>query len=79
MAIWTFSHFRNLMNLAEIFLDYPSYQDFFPNFLVSGGRPEGSKLNLNFQSATWHHLKHFQRKAEGDQPVISVGAASWPG
>jgi hypothetical protein len=46
---------------------------------LSGGRPEGSKLNLNFQSATWHHLKHFQRKAEGDQPVISVGAASWPG
>jgi len=27
----------------------------------------------------WHHSKHFQRKAEGDQPVISVGAASWPG
>ncbi len=34
---------------------------------------------LNFQNATWHHLKHFQRKAEGDQPVISIGAASWPG
>jgi hypothetical protein len=47
--------------------------------LISGGRPEGSKRNLNFQSARWHHLKHFQRKAEGDQPVISVGAASWPG
>jgi hypothetical protein len=47
--------------------------------LFSGGRPEGSKRNLNFHSATWHHLKHFQRKAEGDQLVISVGAASWPG
>jgi hypothetical protein len=34
--------------------------------LFSGGRPEGSRRNLNFQSATWHHLKHFQRKAEGD-------------
>jgi hypothetical protein len=51
---------------------------FFPQFF-SGGRHEGSKRNLNFQSATWHHLKHFQRKAEGDQPAISVGAASWPG
>jgi hypothetical protein len=51
----------------------------FLQTFVSGGRPEGSKRNLNFQSATWHHLKHFQRKAEGDQPVISVGAASWPG
>jgi hypothetical protein len=47
------------------------------NRLSSGGRPEGSKRNLNFQTATWHHLKHFQRKAEGDQPVISVGAASF--
>ncbi len=27
--------------------------------IFSGGRPEGSKRNLNFQSATWHHLKHF--------------------
>jgi hypothetical protein len=27
----------------------------------------------------WHHLEHFQRKPEGDQPVISVGATSWPG
>ncbi len=24
--------------------------------LFSGGRPEGSKRNLNFQSATWHHF-----------------------
>jgi len=52
---------------------------FFQFSFVSGGRHEGSKCNLNFQSATWHHLKHFQKKAEGDQPVISVGAASWPG
>jgi len=49
---------------------------FFPQFF-SGGRPEGSKRNLNFQSATWHHLKNFQRKAEGDQPVISVGYPSY--
>jgi len=27
---------------------------------VSGGRPEASKRNLNFQAATWHHLKHLQ-------------------
>jgi hypothetical protein len=25
--------------------------------IFSGGRPEVSKRNLNFQSATWHHLK----------------------
>jgi hypothetical protein len=30
--------------------------------LVSGGRPEGSKRNLKFQSAMWHHFKHFQSK-----------------
>jgi len=30
--------------------------------IVSGGRPEASKRNLNFQSATWHHLKHLQSK-----------------
>jgi hypothetical protein len=36
MAIWKLSHFRNLMNLAEIFLDYPSYQGFFPNFFHIG-------------------------------------------
>jgi len=24
--------------------------------LVSGGRLEGSKRNLNFQGATWHHF-----------------------
>jgi hypothetical protein len=30
--------------------------------LVSEGRPEGSKRNLKFQSATWHHFKHFQSK-----------------
>jgi hypothetical protein len=27
------------------------------NSLVSGGRPEGSKCNLNFQGGMWHHLK----------------------
>ncbi len=30
--------------------------------LFSGGRPEGSKHNLKFQSAMWHHFKHFQSK-----------------
>jgi hypothetical protein len=24
---------------------------------VSGGRPEASKRNLNFQGARWHHFK----------------------
>jgi len=28
--------------------------------IISGGRPEGSKHNLKFQSAMWHHFKHFQ-------------------
>jgi len=28
--------------------------------LFSGGRPEGSKCNLKFQSAMWHHFEHFQ-------------------
>ncbi len=28
----------------------------------NGGRLEGSKRNLKFQSATWHHFKHFQSK-----------------
>jgi hypothetical protein len=30
--------------------------------LFSGGRPEGSKHNPKFQSAMWHHFKHFQSK-----------------
>jgi len=30
--------------------------------IFSGGRPEGSKHNLKFQSAMWHHFKHFQSK-----------------
>jgi hypothetical protein len=30
--------------------------------IFSGGRPEGSKRNLKFQSAMWHHFKHFQSK-----------------
>jgi hypothetical protein len=30
--------------------------------IVSGGRPEGSKRNLKFLSAMWHHFKHFQSK-----------------
>jgi hypothetical protein len=30
--------------------------------LFSGGRLEGSKRNLKFQSAMWHHFKHFQIK-----------------
>jgi len=59
----------------------PSFigRDLTISVFVSGGRPRGSKRKLNFQSATWHHLKHFPSWAEGDQPVISVGAASWPG
>ncbi len=51
----------------------PNIRDF------SAGTPEGSKHNLNFWSATWHHLAHFQRKPEGFQPVIGVGGTSWPG
>jgi len=31
-------------------------------FFFSGSRPEGSKHNLKFQSAMWHHFKHFQSK-----------------
>jgi hypothetical protein len=27
-------------------------------YICSGGRPEGSKHNLKFQSAMWHHFKH---------------------
>jgi len=38
-----------------------SFSQFFC-FFFSGGRPEASKRNLNFQSATWHHLKHLQSK-----------------
>jgi hypothetical protein len=30
--------------------------------MISGGRPEGSKRNLKFQSDMWHHFKHFQSK-----------------
>jgi len=51
----------------------PNIRDF------SAGRPEGNKRNLNFWSATWHHLAHFKRKPEGFQPVIGVGGTSWPG
>jgi hypothetical protein len=29
---------------------------------VNGGRLEGSKRNMKFQSAMWHHFKHFQSK-----------------
>jgi len=32
------------------------------NAIFSGGRLEGSKRNLKFQSATWHHFKQFQNK-----------------
>jgi hypothetical protein len=39
-------------------------------FLISGGRPEASKRNLNFQSATWHHLKHLQIKDFFSQSII---------
>jgi hypothetical protein len=57
----------------------PSFvgRDFTISVFVGGGRPRGSKRKLNFQSATWHHLEHFPSWAEGDQPVIGVGAASW--
>jgi hypothetical protein len=41
-------------------------QDFelkiFDRCIFSGDRPEGSKHNLKFQSAMWHHFKHFQSK-----------------
>jgi 5-carboxymethyl-2-hydroxymuconate isomerase len=39
-----------------------SLQAYLFCFLVSGGRPEGSKHNLKFQSAMWHHFKHLQSK-----------------
>jgi hypothetical protein len=43
------------------------FWDLYFNELVfggffSGGRLEGSKCNLNFQSATWHHFQHLQSK-----------------
>jgi len=61
MAILNFSHFRNWMNLAEIFLDYPSCQGFFPNFF-DGGKHEGSKRNLNFQGITGITFNTFKVK-----------------
>ncbi len=39
-------------------------------YLFSGGRPEGSKRNLNFQGATWHHFKHLQSKDFFSQSII---------
>jgi hypothetical protein len=30
--------------------------------IFNGGRPKGSKRILKFQSAMWHHFKHFQNK-----------------
>ncbi len=30
--------------------------------IFSGGRLKGSKHNLNFHGATWHHFKHLQSK-----------------
>jgi hypothetical protein len=30
--------------------------------IFRGGRLEGSKGNLKFQNAMWHHFKHFQSK-----------------
>jgi hypothetical protein len=35
---------------------------FHSKFVISGGRPEGSKRNLKFQSGMWHHFKHLQSK-----------------
>jgi hypothetical protein len=34
----------------------------FKLFFFSGGRPEGSKRNLNFQGATWHQFQHLPSK-----------------
>jgi hypothetical protein len=34
----------------------------YKNRPIISGRPEGSKHNLKFQSAMWHHFKHFQSK-----------------
>jgi len=42
----------------------------FTFLFISGGRPEASKRNLNFQTATWHHLKHLQIKDFFSQSII---------
>jgi hypothetical protein len=43
----------HMFSITKIWLE--SYWDGQPKCLVfSGGRPEASKRNLNFQSATWH-------------------------
>ncbi len=39
-------------------------------FFISGGRLEGSKRNLNFQGAKWHHLKHLPSKDFFSQSII---------
>jgi len=81
-SIWAYILICCLYGISTFFnnfLEQLSGAIFVGFSIFSGGKLEGSKRNLNFQSATWHHLKHCQRKAEGDQPVISVGAASWPG
>ncbi len=44
-----------------------SFQSQFGNLFkdygfFNGGRHEGSKRNVKFQSAMWHHFKHFQHK-----------------
>ncbi len=56
-----------MLQLAVIALNRP---DFMDNSIISGGSPEASKRNLNFQSATWHHLKHLQIKDFFSRSII---------
>jgi hypothetical protein len=35
---------------------YEKLRCFVAGFFFSGGRPEASKRNLNFQGATWHQF-----------------------
>jgi hypothetical protein len=65
---------ENLVGSVECFVFVAKFRNlvgefFIRNFLkhhkiviFSGGRPEASKRNVNFQGATWHHLKHLQSK-----------------
>jgi hypothetical protein len=43
---------------------------FVDTLFFSGGRLEGSKRNLNFQGATWHHLKHLPSKDFFSKSII---------
>jgi hypothetical protein len=52
------------VQICAVACAFHSLHDFSSDIVhfISGGRPEGSKRNLNFQGATWHHLKHLQSK-----------------